>query len=215
MRKILNITIILVSIVSSNFALSMESNKLRELQTRYPQASPFEILKKGFEESRDSISISDLSDQELLENCAIIKKSKTEDVNALTLEDASLGVFTSKKMLSPEIPAQPERGPLFPATPAIPATYAKKLFTEFYLGKFPQDQVLSQVGDKYDKYYDYISSEFKTEELSFNLIKPKELKFTNQFRKSGNLLFAKFHYIRPEGTETLGYGYCWHKDAKN
>lgn len=211
MKILTKIPVLILSLsLNSVFALSTEfQNKLIELQNKYPDASPYQILKHGFEESKDTIMISDLYDNKLVKNCAITyasvdEKSKIDVVPS----DRTVFLITSKKLLSPEIPAQPSRGPLFPSKPAIPAKYSEKLMPPFFQGRnVPSNEVKTYYSNYYDSEFENISSHFTNNELIFSLVHPKDYSVIYQFRKNGDMLFIKHLYK----SYNMGYGYCWHE----
>jgi len=175
----------LLNILLSSLLLSISAHAL----------TPYETMKKAFNESHDSIQYSDIRTEAM--PCAY-----TEDQNATTAANVKIQAFESNKVIKPAIPAHPAQGPLLPGTPAVPA----EIITKQLFVVMPANWHLASQPDL-DDLFDNEDLLAAPTQLTLNMKKSNITGYAI-VRKNGNLLTI-YETATDEKESSEGYGYCW------
>ena len=176
---------------------------IERLKKQSPNATPFEILKQEFDNSKDLIQLKDVGGSG--QQCV---GANTDSADPYDMDD--LDRAQSNKVIvpaTPDIPAIPGKGPLFPETPAIPGKKARISSKDFV--------TVGSVGQEYlDGAFDYIVLANTPSELDFTINdpgQPKTQPYNLVVRKDKDLISFSVRMRIGTDKETDAYGYCWKK----
>lgn len=176
--------------------------RIAELREITQGARPYEVLKQVFDEAHDPMTLADVD--RLAVRCVFAKYDAVEPEFI-----PSLRRFKVDKVVEPEVPGQPAKGPLFPATPGKPAKVATK------------EGVISLNSDNLNDVQSYVrrNFDFITVDNSPNeLVTRYELGSTETsapieltVRRNGNLLNLRLVFLAGLERQFDFYGYCWNQ----